>query len=55
MAKAINFTGTGVAIVTPFTNKGAVDFPALTKLVEHIIKGRVEYIVVISTTGETST
>ncbi len=55
MAKAINFTGTGVAIVTPFTNKGAVDFPALTKLVEHIIKGRVEYIVVLGTTGETAT
>lgn len=55
MAKAINFTGTGVAIVTPFTNKEAVDFTALTKLVEHIIKGRVEYIVVLGTTGETAT
>jgi len=55
MAKAINFTGTGVAIVTPFTTKGEVDFPALTKLVEHIIKGRVEYIVVLGTTGETAT
>jgi 4-hydroxy-tetrahydrodipicolinate synthase len=55
MEQAINFTGTGVAIVTPFTNKGAVDFPALTKLVDHIIKGRVEYIVVLGTTGETAT
>ena len=55
MTKAINFTGTGVAIVTPFTNKGAVDFTALTKLVEHLIKGRVEYIVVLGTTGETAT
>ena len=55
MTKAINFTGTGVAIVTPFTIKGAIDFPALTKLVEHIIKGRVEYIVVLGTTGETAT
>lgn len=55
MAQAINFTGTGVAIVTPFTTKGAVDFPSLTKLVEHIIKGRVEYIVVLGTTGETAT
>jgi 4-hydroxy-tetrahydrodipicolinate synthase len=55
MAQSLNFTGTGVAIVTPFTNKGAVDFPALTKLVEHLIKGRVEYIVVMGTTGESAT
>ncbi len=55
MKQATNFTGTGVAIVTPFTTKGEVDFPALTKLVEHIIKGRVEYIVVLGTTGETAT
>jgi 4-hydroxy-tetrahydrodipicolinate synthase len=55
MSKSFNFTGTGVAIVTPFTAKGAVDFPALTKLVEHLIKGRVEYIVVLGTTGETAT
>ena len=55
MAKAVNFTGTGVAIVTPFTNKGEVDFPSLTKLVEHLIKGKVEYIVVLGTTGETAT
>ncbi len=55
MAQAFNFTGTGVAIVTPFTNKGDVDFPALTKLVEHLIKGRVEYIVVLGTTGESAT
>lgn len=55
MAQAFNFTGTGVAIVTPFTNKGEVDFSALTKLVEHLIKGRVEYIVVMGTTGESAT
>jgi 4-hydroxy-tetrahydrodipicolinate synthase len=55
MSKAFNFTGTGVAIVTPFTKKGDIDFPALTKLVEHLIKGRVEYIVVLGTTGETAT
>ncbi|MCC6181643.1 MAG: 4-hydroxy-tetrahydrodipicolinate synthase [Bacteroidia bacterium] len=53
--KAHNFTGTGVAIVTPFTSKGDVDYPALTKLVEHLIKGRVEYIVVMGTTGESVT
>lgn len=55
MKQALNFTGTGVAIVTPFTAKASIDFPALTKLVEHLIKGRVEYIVVMGTTGETAT
>lgn len=55
MTQSLNFTGTGVAIVTPFTNKGDIDFPALTKLVEHLIKGRVEYIVVMGTTGESAT
>lgn len=55
MKQSLNFTGTGVAIVTPFTAKGAVDFPALTRLVEHLIKGRVEYIVVMGTTGESAT
>ena len=55
MTKSVNFTGTGVAIVTPFTTKGEVDLSALAKLVEHLIKGKVEYLVVLGTTGETST
>ncbi len=50
-AKSI-FRGTGVAVVTPFKNDGSIDFPALTKVIEHIIKGKCEYIVVMGTTGE---
>lgn len=46
------FKGTGVAIVTPFAKDGSVDYKALTKLVNHIIKGGVEYVVVLGTTGE---
>src|ERR1041385_3589314 len=46
------FTGTGVAIITPFKNDGKIDFPALTNVIEHIIKGKCEYIVVMGTTGE---
>jgi 4-hydroxy-tetrahydrodipicolinate synthase len=49
------FTGTGVAIVTPFKADGSIDFPALTKVIEHIIKGKCEYIVVMGTTGESPT
>jgi 4-hydroxy-tetrahydrodipicolinate synthase len=47
--------GTGVAIITPFNKDKSVDFISLTKLLEHLIKGNVEYIVVLGTTGETVT
>jgi 4-hydroxy-tetrahydrodipicolinate synthase len=49
------FTGTGVAIVTPFTNDGTVDFDALQRIVQHCIDGRVDYFVVLGTTGEAVT
>lgn len=49
------FTGTGVAIVTPFNSNGAVDFDALTAIVNHIIDGGCEYLVVLGTTGESVT
>ncbi len=47
--------GTGVAIVTPFKKDGNIDFKALENIVEHIIKGNVEYIVALGTTGESVT
>lgn len=50
-----NFTGTGVALVTPFTKSGSIDFSALEKLVNHLIKGGVEYLVPLGTTGESIT
>ncbi len=53
MSVSVNLRGTGVAIVTPFNKDKSVDFPSLTKLVEHIIKGKVEYVVALGTTGET--
>ncbi len=49
------FTGTGVAIVTPFKNDRTVDFDALRRIVNHCIDGRVDYIVVLGTTGESVT
>ena len=45
--------GTGVAIVTPFTDADAVDFDALGKLIDFIIGNGVEYVVSLGTTGET--
>jgi len=49
------FSGTGVAIVTPFQQSGAIDLIALEKLVEHQINGGINYLVVLGTTGEGST
>ena len=46
------FIGTGVALVTPFKSNGGVDYKSLEKLVQHIIKGGCEYLVVLGTTGE---
>jgi 4-hydroxy-tetrahydrodipicolinate synthase len=45
-------TGTGVALVTPFRNDDSIDFKALKKLVEHVIQGGVDYLVIMGTTGE---
>jgi 4-hydroxy-tetrahydrodipicolinate synthase len=47
--------GTGVAIITPFDEKQAVDYPALGKLIDYIIENGIEYIVTQGTTGETPT
>ena len=46
------FKGLGVAMVTPFSDNGDIDFPALEKLTEFLIKGGVDYLVVQGTTGE---
>lgn len=50
-----NIKGVGVALVTPFTKDGEVDYDALDRLVDHVIKGGVDYLVVLGTTGETPT
>jgi len=46
--------GTGVALVTPFTDQSEVDFKSLKKLLNHTAKG-VDYYVVMGTTGESTT
>lgn len=49
------FSGTGVAIITPFKADYSVDYAALERVTEHCIKGKVNYIVVLGTTGESVT
>jgi len=48
-------SGTGVALVTPFTSSKAIDESALARVIEHVLAGGVEYIVTLGTTGETPT
>ncbi|MBE7176992.1 MAG: 4-hydroxy-tetrahydrodipicolinate synthase [Mucilaginibacter polytrichastri] len=47
--------GSGVAIITPFSPSGQIDFPALGKLIEHLISNGIDYLVVLGTTGESAT
>ena len=53
MKEAI-FTGSGVAIVTPFQD-GAVNFPVFRRLIERQIAGGTNAIIVCGTTGEAAT
>lgn len=47
-------TGTGVAIITPFKG-GRIDFRALEKIIEFHLKHKMDYFVVLGTTGESVT
>jgi 4-hydroxy-tetrahydrodipicolinate synthase len=49
------FVGTGVALVTPFKKDFSVDYKALEKIINYVIDGGVEYLVVLGTTGEPAT
>lgn len=49
------FSGTGVALVTPFHSDGTIDFDSLSKLVDHVITNGVNYLVALGTTAETPT
>lgn len=46
--------GVGVALITPFNNY-EVDYDALKRMIEHVIRGGVDYIVALGSTAETAT
>ncbi|MBU0765008.1 MAG: dihydrodipicolinate synthase family protein, partial [Bacteroidetes bacterium] len=48
-------TGTGVALITPFRKDGSIDFRAFEKLLDHVISGGVDYLVLIGITSESPT
>lgn len=49
------FTGSGVAVVTPFNKDGSVNYSALKGLVEFHLQNSTDAIIVCGTTGEAST
>jgi len=49
------FKGLGVALVTPFTKDGQIDFNSLHAIVENLIAGGTDHLCVLGTTAETPT
>lgn len=49
------FTGSGVALITPFDEEGQIDFEGFSKLIEFQIANGTDAIIVCGTTGEGST
>ena len=49
------FTGSGVALITPFNNKNEINFEKLRELLEFHIANKTDAVIVTGTTGESST
>ena len=47
--------GTGVALVTPFNEDLTIDYTGLRKVLDHVVNGKVDYLVVLGSTGEAAT
>ncbi len=55
MARYTDLKGMGVALITPFKHDKSIDYPALARLLEHVIHNNADFIVVLGTTAETAT
>ncbi|MCQ2463003.1 MAG: 4-hydroxy-tetrahydrodipicolinate synthase [Clostridia bacterium] len=49
------FTGAGVALVTPFSKDGSIDYDMLGKIIDFQIEGGTDALIILGTTGEGST
>ena len=49
------FKGLGIALVTPFTKEGQVDFTALRRLLDYQLSNGIDFICLLGTTAETPT
>ena len=50
----MNFSGLGVAMITPFDKNGNIDYDKIPSIIDNIVSGSADYIVLLGTTGETA-
>ena len=46
------FKGLGIALITPFTSEGKVDYDALKRLIEYQLANGADFLCILATTGE---
>ena len=46
------FKGLGIALITPFTSEGSVDYDALKRLIEYQLVNGADFLCILATTGE---
>lgn len=49
----LNILGMGVALVTPFAANKKIDYPALERVINHVVDNGADFLIVLGTTGET--
>ena len=47
------FRGLGIALITPFTEEGAVDYESLSRLINYQLDNGADFLCILATTGET--
>ena len=47
------FRGLGIALVTPFTKSGAVDYDSLRRILDYQLGNGIDFLCILATTGET--
>ena len=47
------FRGLGIALITPFTGDGAVDYESLSRLIDYQLDNGADFLCILATTGET--
>ena len=47
------FRGLGIALVTPFTDDGSIDYECLSSIIEYQLGNDADFLCILATTGET--
>ena len=47
------FKGLGIALITPFTSDGSVDYDALKRIIDYQLDNGADFLCILATTGET--